>query len=84
MLGEHLADSGLGLEEKPSGQKQPSFLLFSSFFFPAPWPFGLAYEILVPRPGTEPVPSAVEAQSRNHTREVPFLICSALSPSKPL
>ena len=46
------------------------------FFF-----FGrAAYGILIPRPGMEPVPPAIEAQSLNHwtTREVPtnILNCS--------
>ena len=37
------------------------------------WPHHAARRILVPRPGTEPVPPAVEAQTLNHwtTREVP-------------
>ena len=36
-----------------------------------------ACEILVPRPGIEPMPSAVEGRSLNHwtTREVPWLPC---------
>ena len=48
-----------------------TFLLFLFFlhFGRAPWHMG----ILVPRPGVEPLPPAVEAQSLNHwtAREVP-------------
>ena len=46
------------------------FELFSVF-----WPRGMAYRILVPRPGIEPAPPAVEARSLNHwtAREVPNL-----------
>ena len=37
------------------------------------WPHHAVYRILVPRPGIEPMPLAVKAQSLNHwtTREVP-------------
>ena len=37
------------------------------------WPRGVACRILVPQPGTEPVPPAVKAQSLNHwtARELP-------------
>ena len=44
--------------------KEHKFLFF--------WPYCTACGILVPQPGTEPVPPAVEAQSLNHwtTREV--------------
>ena len=47
----------------------PFFLLF--FFFP----HHVAYRILAPGPGIEPMPPAVDAQSRNHwtPREVPEL-----------
>ena len=40
-------------------------------------PHGTAWEILVPQPGVEPAPPALEAQSLNHwtTREVPTLLC---------
>ena len=43
---------------------------FFSFFF---WPHGAACGILVPRPGMERVPPALEVWSLNHwsTREVP-------------
>ena len=37
----------------------------SSFFFP-PWPCHTACGILVPQPGSEPVPMAVKASSPNH------------------
>ena len=45
-------------------------VLFFGVFF---WLHGAARKILVPPPGTEPVPSAVEAWSINHwtAREVP-------------
>ena len=49
-------------------------LLDSFFFF---WLHHTACRVLVPRPGIEPMPRAVEVQSRNHwtAREVPrFLI----------
>ena len=41
------------------------------FFF---WPCCTAYGILIPRPGIEPMPPALEAWSLNHwtTREVPI------------
>ena len=47
--------------------------LFLFFFLP----HCTACRILVPRPGIEPVPSAVEAWSLNHwtTREVPKGLC---------
>ena len=47
-----------------------SSILFILFYF---WPYHAACGILVPRPGTEPAPPALEAQSLNHwtTREVP-------------
>ena len=43
------------------------------FFFLIFWPHQVACGILVPQPGIEPVPPAVEAQSLNHrtAREVP-------------
>ena len=43
--------------------------VFFFFFF---WPCGMACGILVPQPGNEPGPAAMEAQSPNHwtTREV--------------
>ena len=46
--------------------------LVLSFFF---WPCFVAYELLVPQPGTEPRPPALGARSLNHwtTREVPKL-----------
>ena len=48
-------------------QALPLFLIFIS------WPHHSVCGILVPRPGTEPTPLAVEAQSLNHwaTREAP-------------
>ena len=48
------------------------YLLLSGFF----WPRSTACGILVPRPGMEPMPPAVEAQSPNHwtTREFPLFI----------
>ena len=46
------------------------FFSFLFFFF---WPSRTAHGILVPRPGIEPLPPAVEAPSLNHrtAREVP-------------
>ena len=43
---------------------------FDSFIF---WPCHMACRSLVPQPGTEPLPSALEAKCRNHwaNREVP-------------
>ena len=40
------------------------------------WPCHVAWGILVPRPGIEPVPSALEAWSFNHwtTSEIPLII----------
>ena len=40
------------------------------------WPRSTACGILVPQPGIEPTPPAVEVQSVNHwtTREVPFIV----------
>ena len=59
--------------------KMPS-IIFLVFF----WPCHVACGILFPRPGIEPVPPAVEAQSLNHwtTREVPKMpsTCTPLSP----
>ena len=51
---------------------QPQSILFFSFIF---WPRCVACGILAPRPGTEPVPPAVEAWSLNHwtAREVPII-----------
>ena len=48
--------------------------LFPDFFFFFFWPHHAACGILVPQPGIEPVPPAVEAQSLNHwtAREVPL------------
>ena len=57
-----------------------TFRIFSFFFFLTfLWPRHAARGILVPQPGLEPTPPAVEAWSLNHwtTREVPqdlFLI----------
>ena len=46
---------------------------YTIFFFSTFWPHREAWRILVPQPGIEPVPPAVEAQCLNHwtTREVP-------------
>ena len=43
------------------------------------WLRRAAYRILVPQPGIEPVPPAVEARSLNHwtTREVPGMILNS-------
>ena len=51
------------------------FLIFILFYF---WPHRTACGILVPRPGIEPVPPAVEARCLNHwtAREVPNIIIS--------
>ena len=53
------------------GVKYDSKVSLSFFFF---WPCHTACGILVPRPGIEPVPPAVEARGLNHwtTREVPI------------
>ena len=61
-----------------------SWKAFSFFFF---WPHRAACGILVPQPGIEPRPLAVEAQSPNHwtAGEVPLvslLICLFFSTSK--
>ena len=50
----------------------PCLKLFFFFYF---WPCGTTYRILVPCPGIEPMPPAVESLSLNHwtTREV--LLC---------
>ena len=42
---------------------QSSSFLFLVYLF---WPSHVACRILVPQPGTEPLPLAVEAQSLNH------------------
>ena len=49
------------------------YLLFFFFFF---WPYHMACGLLVPQPGIEPVPPAVEAWSLNHwmAREVPVYV----------
>ena len=49
------------------------FLLHFGFSFLF-WPYHTACGILVPQPGIEPAPPAVEAQSPNHwtAREVPI------------
>ena len=56
-----------------SAQSTPFYFyisVFFSFFF---WPYLAACRILVLRPGIEPVPRPMEAQSINHwtVREVP-------------
>ena len=45
----------------------------SFFFFNTFWPHSAAFGILVPGPGIEPEPAAMEARSPNHwtSREVP-------------
>ena len=50
------------------------YLLFCLFCF-AFWPYLEACKILLPRPGIEPLPLAVEAQNPNHwtSREFPYL-----------
>ena len=52
-------------------------------FFPLSWPCSVAYGILVPWPGIEPMPPAVEVQSLNHwtSKEVPVahVVCSNTS-----
>ena len=49
----------------------PSYHLLVFFFF---WPHRVAWGLLVPRPGIEPAPPAVEAQRLNRwtAREVPL------------
>ena len=53
------------------------FLLFIFIF----WPRREACEILVPQPGTEPVPPAVEEWSLNHwtAKEVPLSLSEILA-----
>ena len=48
-------------------------MFWKDFFFFFFWPRRVACAILVPRPGIEPTPPEVEAQSLNHwtIREVP-------------
>ena len=48
-------------------------LLLPLFFFNTFWPHSAAFGILVPGPGIEPEPAAMEARSPNHwtSREVP-------------
>ena len=55
----------------------PLFLFIYSFFIFIFWPHRTAHRILVPRPGIEPVPPALEAQSLNQwtAREVPIHSC---------
>ena len=51
------------------------FILLFYFIF---WPLSAACGILVPRPGIEPTPPALEAESLNHwtAREVPLYTIS--------
>ena len=53
----------------PLRRERGFLFVFKFFMF---WPRCTAYEILVPRPGIEPVPLAVEERHLNHwtTREV--------------
>ena len=67
-------------------KKNPFMYLF--FYF---WLHHAACGILIPRPGTEPMPPAVEVRSLNHwtTREVPWLPCfhlqaAPLVPARPI
>ena len=55
------------------GKSQRYFKFYISFFPPFFWPCCATCGILVPRPGFEPVPPAVEVQSPNHwtAREFP-------------
>ena len=55
--------------------------ILCSFLF---WPRHAACRILVPRPGIEPVPPAVEAQSPNRwtAREAPGILCSCGCPCR--
>ena len=57
-----------------------TYLLLNLFI----WPCRAACRILVPRPGTEPMPPAVEAWSPNHctAREVPRRLISPPKPNK--
>ena len=57
------------LHSSPKGRKE-----FTFFFF---WSPHVASGILVPQPGIEPVPPAVEAWSPNHwiAKEVPYSNC---------
>ena len=49
---------------------------FLFFFLQGFWPHRMACRILVPQPGIEPMPPAVEVRSPNHrtTREFPYVI----------
>ena len=60
-----------GLSPKEIGAHVFFFFFFSTF-----WPHHLACEILVPRPGIEPIPPAVKVWSLSHWtyREVPKFI----------
>ena len=61
------------------------YFFFFFFFFLIFWPCLAACRILLPRPGMEPTPPAVEGRSLNHwtTREVPrhlyFFPCVCLA-----
>ena len=59
------------------------FCFVLSFVFVFFWPPRAAHGMLVPRPGIELVPPAVEAQSPNHwtAREVPPLLLDSHAPS---
>ena len=63
-------------------RKSLPFTFIFFFFF---WPHDREYRILVPWPGIEPVPSAVEAWNLNHwtTREVPCIrLCKSIPASQ--
>ena len=68
--------------DRRSSEWPELFILFLLFIYV--WPCHTACRILVPRPGTEPVPPAVEAQSLNHwtTREVPSRVLTTGPPGK--
>ena len=62
------------------------FIFFQFFFLPVFWPLLAAGEVLVPQPGIEPLPSAVDTQSPNHetTREVWIISSDHSKPSEGL
>ena len=72
--------AGRFLTTEPPGKPLDSLFVFVFFFAHAIWLGG----ILVPRPGMEPVPPAVEAGSPNHwtARESPSQIDSLLQMAK--
>ena len=87
----HLCSQSCGYPEEVWEETKNQFFfcfslylfIFSFFFFLIFWPCPAACGILVPRPGMQPEPPAVEAWSLNHwtTREVPLCIYCASAES---